>query len=130
MKTDEVIIKKSKIHGLGVFAKRDFRKGEVVLHWDISHIITKEEMKKMTEKEKRYVSFLNNRYVVMQKPENRINHSCEANTNAKDFCDITIVDIKKGEEITADYSKDLAPGEKLICHCGSNNCRKIIENNN
>ncbi len=57
MKSDDVIVQKSPIHGKGVFASRDFKKGEVVLHWEISHILSKEEVERMPEEKKRYVVF-------------------------------------------------------------------------
>ncbi len=59
----EVIVKKSKIEGLGVFALHDFKKGKVVTKWDISHQLTPKEVKKLPEKEKRYVVYLNGSYV-------------------------------------------------------------------
>lgn len=126
MKSDDVIVKKFPIHGRGVFAARDFKKGEVVLHWDISHILSKEEVEKMNEEEKRYVAFSGGKYIIMQAPEKYVNHSCTANTWVKDFCDVAVRDISKGEEITADYSEELPPCFFMKCNCGSKNCRKII----
>lgn len=126
MKSDQVIVKKSRIHGKGVFAAQDFKKGEVVLHWDTSHVLSKQEVEKMSEEEKRYVSFLDGKYIAMQTPEKYVNHSCAANTKAEDFCDVAIRDISKGEEITADYSKELPPGFSMKCNCGSKNCQKIV----
>jgi len=52
----DVIIKKSKIHGKGVFANRDFKKGEVVLEWDISKTIPETKFKVLSEQEKIYTS--------------------------------------------------------------------------
>jgi hypothetical protein len=49
----------------------------------------------MSEEQQKYISFLNQTYVIMQEPEKRVNHSCNANTTAKDFCDVAIRDIKK-----------------------------------
>ncbi len=60
-------------------------------------------------------------------PENCVNHSCDANTNAKDFCDVAKGDIAKDEEITADYSETMVPGDAMVCNCGSKNCRKVIK---
>ncbi len=60
----------------------------------------------------------------MQSPERFVNHSCDANTSVKNKCDIASRDIKKGEEITSDYSNQ---GVELFkCCCGSKNCKKII----
>ena len=36
----DVTVKKSKIHGMGVFAARNFKKGEVILKWNTSHELT------------------------------------------------------------------------------------------
>jgi SET domain-containing protein len=128
MKTDDVFVKKSRIEGKGVFASRAYKKGEIVLHWDINHPLTDEEYNKLTEKEKGYVSFIDGKYIVMQEPEKFVNHSCSPNTTAKGFCDIATKDIEKGEEITEDYSEGFPPGAETKCNCGSSNCRKIIKN--
>ncbi len=60
----------------------------------------------------------------MQSPEKFVNHSCQANTKVKNGCDIAIKNIKKGEEITADYGKEISVS--FICRCGHKNCRGII----
>lgn len=127
MQSDNVIVKKSYIEGKGVFASRDFKKGEIVLHWDISHTLSKEKVDKMSNKEKKYISLLDNKYVIMQEPERFVNHSCSANTTAKNFCDIAKRDISKGEEITANYTEELLPNTSMKCNCGSKNCIKTIK---
>jgi uncharacterized protein len=126
MKTDKVLVKKSKIDGNGVFALRDFKKNEIILHWDISHVLSIETVDSMSKEEKKYISFFNNTYVVMQEPEKFVNHSCEPNTTAKNFCDVAVRDIKKGEEITANYTEELLPNTSMECNCGSSKCKKII----
>lgn len=82
MKTDDVIVKQSNIHGKGVFANRNFMANEIILQWDTSNILSKNKVDKMNEEEKRYIAFLNNTYVLMQEPERFVNHSCDANTTA------------------------------------------------
>lgn len=57
MNTDEVIIKNSKIAGQGIFARRAFKKGEVVLHWDIPQAVAKQEVDKMPAEEKNILLF-------------------------------------------------------------------------
>jgi len=123
---DDVIIKKSKIHGLGVFANRNFEKGEVVLKWDLSNELSPQEVEKLSEEEKKYVSYQNGKYILMRPPERYMNHSCDANTHTGNFCDIAKRDIKKGEEITTDYTKGGSPGQNIKCNCGSKNCKKVI----
>lgn len=80
MKNDDVVVKKSKIHQKGVFASRDFKEGEVVLHWDISKTLTEGQVKKLSNDEKLHICFTNDKYIITQKPECFVNHSCEPNT--------------------------------------------------
>lgn len=47
----DISIKKSKIHGKGVFAKRDFKKGEVVLKWHPKKL-TKKQVNELSDNEK------------------------------------------------------------------------------
>lgn len=124
----DIIIRKSKIHGTGVFANRDFKKGEIIIKYNLKPL-TKEEFDNLSEKEKHYTSKENGQYFLFLPPERFVNHSCEANTNPKDKCDIAIRNIKKGEEITTDYTKDNVPNLNTKCNCRSKNCRGIIKNN-
>jgi len=71
---------------------------------------------------------MDGKYVIMQDPEKYVNHSCDANTTAKQFCDIAKRDIKKGEEITANYKEELSPSTEMKCNCGSKNCVGIVRN--
>lgn len=125
---NKIIVKNSKINGRGVFALSDFKKGDAVLCWDVSRVLSKDEIDKMSEEEKNYVSFLNGKYIQMQGPEKYVNHSCDPNTNVKDFCDVAVRDIKKGEEITSNYENDLLLNFCMKCSCGSYKCRKIVRN--
>lgn len=125
----DVVVKKSGIDGKGVFACRDFRKGEVVVKWDVSRELTLEEVEALPEAERKYVEHFKGKHILMQGPARFVNHSCNANTLAKDFCDVAIRDIKKGEEITTDYSKTMEKNAVMKCQCGSKNCRKVIIDN-
>ncbi len=129
MKSDKVIVKNSNIEGLGIFALRNFKKGEIVLHWNTSHILSKEKIDQMSNKKKKYISFLDNKYVIMQEPEKYVNHSCNSNTITKKFCDIAIKNIQAGEEITTDYNKELISKISIKCNCGSKKCKKITKKN-
>ncbi|MFA6461928.1 MAG: SET domain-containing protein [Candidatus Woesearchaeota archaeon] len=121
-----VVVKNSKIQGKGVFARRDIKKGEVVLKWDISHQLKKSEVDKLTAKEKKYITYMNRRYVQMQSPEKYVNHSCDFNTLPKKYCDVAIRNIKKGEEITSNYYKTSLFSSSMKCMCGSKKCKGIV----
>jgi SET domain-containing protein len=114
-----VIIKKSKIHGKGVFVVRDFKKGEIVLAWDVYNIIKKEDIKKLSIEEQKRISFAKGKYIVIQKPEKYVNYSCDPNTAPIDYCDVAIRDIKSGEEITSTPTFD----KLRECNCGSEKCK-------
>ena len=122
----DIIVKKSKIHGKGVFADRDFKKGEVVIKYNLKKL-TEKEFKNLSEKEKHFTSKEGKGYVLFLAPERYVNHSCDPNTNSINNCDIAIKNIKKGEEITGDYSKENIPGLNMKCNCGNKSCKRIIK---
>jgi len=100
----DVVVKKSKIHGKGVFAARDFEKGETVMEWSSCSVpLTKSQIARLPADERRYVSYSGGRYVLFRSPGKYVNHSCSPNTRAINRRDVAVRKIKKGEEITADY---------------------------
>lgn len=58
-----------------------------------------------------------------------INHSCNPSAGIRGSIEIVAMrDIKKGEEITFDYStSESEDGWTLVCQCGEENCRRLIE---
>ncbi|HYP54112.1 MAG TPA: SET domain-containing protein [Pyrinomonadaceae bacterium] len=124
--SEDVEVRSSPIHGRGVFARRAFRAGEVVLRWNLSRLITKEEFASLPESERVYTHpFDEQRLVVVQPPERYVNHSCGNNTAVRDFRDVAVRDIPPGEEITSDYSSDDS-GSNFECSCGAANCRGTV----
>ena len=119
----DVIVKQSKIHGDGIFAARDFQKGEVVLRWKPKYIPVS-EIDTLTEEEKHYSYNVGGKVAIMQEPERFVNHSCDNNTSAVDGCDVALRDIKTGEEITANYNNDGMV--EFNCDCGADHCRNTI----
>lgn len=123
---NEVVVRKSPIHGLGVFALRAFQTGEIVLRWDLFHILSKEEYALLPAQERRYTHPIDgDNILVVQSPERYVNHSCNNNTVVRDFSDVAVRHIAAGEEITSDYSSD-GSASKLTCSCGAQNCRGIV----
>jgi SET domain-containing protein len=120
-----VIVKKSKINKKGVFANKNFKKGEVVLKWHPKKI-KKSDVEKLPDSQKHYIDKVGKSgYFLMRAPEKFVNHSCSPNTKTKNFSDIAIRNIRKGEEITTNYGKsNLVP---FKCKCGSKNCKKTIK---
>jgi SET domain-containing protein len=118
-----VIIKKSKLNKNGIFAKRDFKKGEIVLRWK-PKVLGKDEVEKLFQREKHYIVKIKGKYLMMRSPEKYVNHSCDPNTRAKKNSDVAMRNIRAGEEITSDYNNSGIISFK--CKCGSKKCKKII----
>ena len=132
------IIKKTSKKGKGLFATRNFKAGEHLLHIDLTKLksYTTAEVKKHPEREHWHWDYIGRgKYVLTYLPYSYINHSCNPNTYVK-FKIIAISDvyalrdIKKGEELTYDYGVTAMDGFNIKwvmnCRCGIKNCRKKI----
>lgn len=123
----DIIVKESHIEGKGVFTARDFKKGEMVLDWSDSPILTPGQAEEIPEEDKKYLYYSGDKRIFVSSPARFVNHSCDPNTVIRNFCDIAKRDIKSGEEITEDYSTENNPNLDIICKCGSKNCKRIIK---
>lgn len=105
--SDNVYIDKGKLLGKGVYAKRDFKKGEVVIKYRLKPL-TQEEFERLPDWEKEFTHIHWGVIGLYSEPERYINHSENPNTyqDLKRKCDIALRDIKKGEAITTDATKD------------------------
>lgn len=122
-----VEIKKSKKHGNGLFALRNFRKGESVYLLEKGRIVNYDEIQNLSEQEKIHLDKIGeNEYEIMEPPGCYINHSCEPNVEEKDRTGYALKNINKGEEITIDYDKIAYFEKSFKCRCGSKNCRGLI----
>jgi uncharacterized protein len=135
-----IIVKKSKIHNNGVFAKKDIKKGTKVIEY-VGEIVTSEVGNKRAEQQYKlskrnrengavYVFELNNKYDIdgcfKYNTARFINHSCEPNCKYKQeklrIWIVAIRNIKKGEEISYDYGYDLEDYKNHRCKCGKKTC--------
>lgn len=125
MKNENVQTKKSQ-SGLGLFARRDFKKGEMVIEYT-GEKITEEEANQRGGK---YLFELNNEWTIDGKSRNNlaryINHSCKPNCypeldeNEEHIYIFAKKNIKEGEELTYNYGKFYF--NELI---GKDNCQCI-----
>jgi len=136
-----ISVKKSTIHSTGVFAKKNIPTGARVIEYvgekltkAVSQIradvpLNSHKKNKLTGAV--YIFELNKRYdidgLVPHNTARYINHSCAPNCETDiirgKIYVISIVDIKKGDEITYDYGYDLDEDyEEHICHCNAKNC--------
>jgi SET domain-containing protein len=105
----DIITKKSKIGQFdkGVFANRNFKKGEIIIRYKLKSL-TKEQFQKLPESEKQFTHMHQGVIYLYPGPARYVNHSSSPNT-IQDLirkCDIAKRDIQKGEEITTDAEKD------------------------
>lgn len=102
-----VIISKGKLAGKGVYANKDFKKGEVVIKYNLKPL-SQEEYKKLPRSEKMFTHRQWGVIYLYCEPERYVNHSKDPNTYQDHVkkCDIALRYIKKGEMITTDATKD------------------------
>lgn len=108
---------KSKIHGIGLFADQNIKKGTIT--WDYQpwfHITySKEDLKKMSKPAREqvlwyaFVDKKDDRYILCADDQRFINHSSNPKKinilSISQYRDIALRDIKKGEELLCDYNK-------------------------
>jgi hypothetical protein len=131
-------VRGSTIHGFGVFATRNIRKGSRVIEYLGERISTKEADRRYGERDDNHVVLftVDSRTAIdggVNHNEARyINHSCSPNAQAeihdKRVFIVAIRTIKAGEEITYDYNleseeKGSKARKRFACLCGSENCR-------
>lgn len=135
-------VKKSKVHGTGVFASDNIKKNTKIIQY-IGEKISKSEGDKRSEKRlKRYLGSkntgsvyifeLNKRYDIDgAKSYNKarfINHSCNPNCEVDilkgEIWISSIKKIKKGDELSYDYGFEFDKDDYIdhVCKCNSKNC--------
>jgi len=133
----DIIVKDSGIQGKGVFANRDFKKGELLFNIDLSRTkktIKEKAISSLPNKEREHLTFIGNgKFFLDYSATSFINHSCDSNLYLKysSYAKYQIVakkPIKKNEELTLDYALDKGWKQgDFLCNCKSKNCRKIIQ---
>lgn len=126
----KIYIKESKLHGKGIFAARNIKKGEIVFIMKGNKlkflIDSKEQAKKAGWN---WVGISKNEWLDPKDHCIFFNHSCNPNSGIVGHVVFRAINnIKKDEEVTFDYSLNEADiFWDIKCKCGSSNCRKIIK---
>lgn len=132
-----VTVRKSKLHGRGLFAAVDLPKGSYVMEY-LGERIDKKEADRRTNKQwakgRVYMFELSRRFdldgSVKENVARLANFSCDPNCESineggRKIWIVAIRNIKKGEEITYDYNFPLVEPPP-VCKCGSPKCRGFI----
>ncbi|MEZ4753520.1 MAG: SET domain-containing protein [Bdellovibrionota bacterium] len=107
LRRSDVSIGVGNLAGKGVYANRDFAKGEIVIRYNLQPL-SLEEFNNLPKSEKIFVHTHFGQIFLYGEPERYVNHSDNPNT-IQDLikqCDIAARDILKGEMITTDSTKD------------------------
>jgi len=128
-------IKESAAKGKGAFAVCDIKAGEKITEFTGEIIDRKAIHERILKCEERIDDPLqidDDKFMDIDNDAYFFNHSCNPNAGISGIADlIAIKDIKKGEEITFDYSATVGTNIdnwKMDCLCGAPNCRKVIAN--
>jgi len=112
--------------GLGLFADKSFKKGDVVLRFKADIVDLKHASPEAVRIDGN--KYLDTKWLV---PEAFINHSCSPNTyiDVEKYQYVAIKSIKKNDEITFDYNTTEwdFEDETFKCTCGSRNCSSQIK---
>lgn len=131
-------LKGSTVSGYGIFANRQIEKGTVIFSGEglSQRIISKRYVEanwntRQMQDFRHYAYPISNEVYILwdENPANWApqNHSCNPNTAYEGLNVVAIRDIANGEELTVDYGSFLDESmEPFACHCGSENCRKVV----
>ncbi|MGK2848932.1 MAG: SET domain-containing protein [Minisyncoccota bacterium] len=123
----KVIVSHSKISRLGVFSVRNIQKEEVAFILKGKPILFYPKTKRDALMKPNMIGVGKNLWIDPYGPARYINHSCNPNLGVRGkLLFVALRDIKKGEELTFDYSISEDSLWEMKCHCGAKNCRGII----
>ncbi|MEY8236756.1 SET domain-containing protein-lysine N-methyltransferase [Lachnospiraceae bacterium 66-29] len=129
--SNKVEVRDSPIHGKGMFAQKDIKKGEVVFIKG-GYILTRDEFYSNGTINS-YLPLDDNYFLAAKSKEDELqiklynNHSCDPNCGLRgEITFIAIKDIRQGEELTCDYAFIDNEDYEFECSCGSVNCRHIV----
>lgn len=124
-------------YGLGVYASKNIKEGEFVWRMTGEKVSLAECWTRINSGNEDLTDPLQvglEEYLDLNKFSRLFNHSCEPNLGIKNESDLfALKNIKKGDELTFDYSTTVGPNIPISewfmdCGCGSEKCRKIISN--
>jgi len=115
--------------GSGVFARRDFARGEFIFRRRHGRVVRHGEEGRLSAEEFRHLCELDrDRSVVLLPPGCYLNHACSPNAMRSGTKVFAWRRIRRGEEITIDYRLNAFDGAPWKCECGTPGCRGTVTN--
>jgi SET domain-containing protein len=125
----DVVVAEADHKGMGVFARRGFRKGEFIFRRRHGRVVRSGDLRSLTANARRHLCELDfDRSAVLLAPGCFLNHSCDPNAMRHGVKVFAWRAIRKGEEITIDYRLNAFGGERTQCLCGSRSCAGTVVN--
>ena len=123
----DVIVRDAGEKGKGVYALRDFKRGEFIFRRRHGRAVRNEEIDLLTEEDQHHLCELDwETSAVLLAPGCYLDHACDRNAMRKGTHVFAWRDIRQGEEITIDYRLNAFTGERWPCTCGSANCEGFV----
>ncbi len=123
----DVVVGDAGVKGKGVFARRDFARGEFIFRRRRGRVVGNSEIPSLSEEEQRHLCELDfETSAVLLPPGCYLNHSCDSNAMRSGVNVYAWRAIRAGEEITIDYRLNAHDGERWTCDCGAANCRGYV----
>jgi len=120
---EDVAVRDAGRKGLGVFALRQFDRGEFIFRRRYGRIVTNARIPSLTREERRHLCELDYaRSAILLAPGCYLNHSCEANAMRSGVKVFAWKRIRAGEEITIDYRLNAFGTRRSKCLCASSSC--------
>jgi hypothetical protein len=125
----DVEVRDTDTKGKGVFALRDFHKGEFIFRRRNGRVVTTAEISSLSSEDQMHLTELGfDSYAIVLPPGAYLNHSCDPNAMRSGVKVFAWRAIRAGEEITIDYRLNaFGDGDRWECSCGSENCPGWVE---
>jgi uncharacterized protein len=119
----DVEVKDAGPKGRGVFARRDFARGEFIFRRRHSRVVGSSELPTLSEWESIHLCELSfDEFAILAPPGCYLNHSCDPNAMRHGVTVFAWRAIAAGEEITIDYRLNAFDGDTWPCDCGADTC--------
>ena len=132
-RSPKTTIRRSPIHGRGLFATQPVRKGEIVAIKG-GHILDRRTLSKVRRRIAAAYIQIDDLFYIGARREAEvarnkifINHSCEPNLGIRgQITYVALRAIKTGEELTYDWAMEENAPDVTRCACGARRCRGIL----
>lgn len=125
----KIYVGESGIEGKGIFVSEAVKKGEKICRIEGEFIKRQIKSAKESKKFQNWIGMGHHLWLNPNKTKYRyLNHSCDPSAAIVGRRTLVALrDLPEGEEVTFDYSlTDHDLNWKMECHCGSEQCRKVI----